>query len=385
MFATALRCFRCGTESAFDAAAYLCPSCGPGGAGEDPGVLDVVYDYAAAGGALRSALERPRQGSAGIFRYLPLLPLARPSSLPLTGGTPLVPAPRLARRLGLAALCLKDETRNPTRCLKDRATAVGVSMAVEQGATAMLCASAGNAAISLAGFCAHLGLECHAFVPADASAERLEWLERFGATVHRSEGSYDRAFDESEEARREHGWYSRNCAFNPFLVEGKKTVSFEIAEQLGWKAPDLVVAPVGDGCTLGAIGKGFRELREMGLLQDLPRLLGAQSSAIRPLVERFSGGPGGGEAEASTRAASIAVREPRNARRVLAEVEASGGTLRAVPDAETAEAQRLLGVEAGVVAEFTSATTLAALLRLADEEDLSTRTAVLVITGGRTD
>lgn len=385
MFATALRCLRCGREHPFDPRAYLCPACGPGGAGEDPGVLDVVYDYAAAGRVLRAALERPRRGSRGVFRYLPLLPLARPAPVPYTGGTPLVTAPRLARRLGLARLYLKDETRNPTRCLKDRATAVGVSMAAAQGARALLCASAGNAAISLAGFCAHQGLESHAFVPAEVSEVRLDWLRRFGAVVHRSEGNYDRAFEESERARREHGWYSRNCAFNPFLVEGKKTVSLEIAEQLGWRAPDLVAAPVGDGCTLGAIGKGFRELREVGLLQDLPRLVGAQSSAVQPLVARFRGGAPEGEPEPATNAASIAVREPRNALRLLGELRESGGVLRAVPDAETSEAQALLACEAGVVAEFTSAAPLAALLRLAREEDLSGKTAVLVVTGGRAD
>lgn len=384
MFATALRCFRCGRESPFEPRAYLCEACGPGGgAGEDPGVLDVVYDYAAAGRALRAALETPRRSSRGVFRYLPLLPLARPAPVPFTGATPLVSAPRLARRLGLARLYLKDETRNPTRCLKDRATAVGVSMAAAQGERAMLCASAGNAAISLAGFCAHQGMEAHAFVPAEASEVRLDWLRRFGATIHRSEGNYDRAFEESERAREEHGWYSRNCAFNPFLVEGKKTVSLEIAEQLAWRAPDLVAAPVGDGCTLGAIGKGFRELRETGFLKEIPRLVGAQSSAVRPMVERFGGGAG--EPEERTRAASIAVREPRNALRLLGELRESGGTLLAVPDAETEEAQRLLAREAGIVAEFTSAVPLAALLRLSREEDLSGQTAVLVVTGGRVD
>jgi threonine synthase len=381
--ATGLRCLRCSAEHPFHPEAYLCPACGPGAAGEDPGVLDVGYDLAAAGEALRRRL-REDGSASGLARWLPLLPVEDLGSLPPAGGTPLVPAPRLAARLGLRALYLKDETRNPTRCLKDRATAVGVALARSLGRDDLVCASAGNAAISLAGFCAQQGLRAHAFVPAGASATRLAWLERFGASVHRSEGDYDQAFDESERAREENGWFSRNCAFNPFLVEGKKTVAFEIAEQLGWRAPDLVVAPVGDGCTLGAAGKGFRELERMGFLDATPRLLGVQAAAIQPLVARFTG-RAAEPAEGRTAAASIAVRRPRNALRLLAELRASGGEMRAVSDPEIAAAQDLLAREAGLVAELTSAATLAGLLRLAAEQDLAGRTAVLMITGGRVD
>lgn len=380
--ATGLRCFRCGGEHAIDPDAYLCTACGPGGGGEDPGVLDVRYDYAAAAPRLRADLSTGGPGE-GMWRYAALLPATPAADLPLTGGTPLVAAPRLARALGIGALLLKDETRNPTRCLKDRATAVAVSMAAGRGGGPMVCASAGNAAISLAGFCAGLGLECHAFVPAQASEVRLDWLRRYGAEVHRSEGNYDQAFAESERMREERGWYSRNCAFNPFLVEGKKTVAFEIAEQLDWRVPDLVVSPVGDGCTLGAVGKGFRELLEVGLVDRIPRLLGVQAEGVRPLVERAAGRRGGGDG--TTRAASIAVGEPRNALRLLAELEASGGSLVAVPDAEMEEAQRRLAREAGLVAELTSAATLAGVARLAAEEDLSDATVVLIVTGGRPD
>ena len=138
----------------------------------------------------------------------------------------------------------------------------------------MYCASAGNAAISLAGFAAHAGLRCHAFVPSYASATRLDWLRRFGAETHVSTGNYDQAFAEAEAAGAGHKWFSRNCAFNPFLVEGKKTCALEIAERL---TPDFLIAPVGDGCTLGAIGKGFREARELGWIDRLPRLIGVQA------------------------------------------------------------------------------------------------------------
>jgi threonine synthase len=375
--AVSLTCLRCGAERPFALDAYLCSVCGQGD-GVDAGIYDVGYDYSAArhGFATMDAAVR-----ADVFRYEPLLPATRPARPMLAaGGTPLVPAPRLARRYGLKELWLKDETANPTRCLKDRATSIALAMAAATGAEALFCASAGNAAISLAGFCAHAGLPCHVWVPARVSDVRMAWLRRFGAEVHVAHGDYDHAFDRSEAEGTSHGWYSRNCAFNPFLVEGKKTLAFEVAEQLG-RVPDLVAAPVGDGCTLAATGKGFRELREMGRTDAVPRLVGVQADGVQPLVRRFHGDGGGRDTD--TCAASIAVRRPRNALRLLRELDLCGGTLLAVPDEETEAARATLARDAGVVCEFTSATTLAALARLADAESLDGKTAVLVITGGR--
>lgn len=384
MFVTGLRCFRCGSVSPAGLEAYLCPNCSPA-ADEDPGILDVQYGYGEARAALLSG-SRVRSDRQDLFRYLPLLPVEAAGHVLPTGWTPLVSAPRLAARVGLKALYLKDDTRNPTRSLKDRATAIGVTRALALGKRAVYCASAGNAAISLAGFSAHAGLECHVYVPSYATETRLTWLRGYGAHVRVSTGNYDQAFDESEKDGAAHGWYSRNCAFNPYLVEGKKTAALEIAEQLGWQVPDLVIAPVGDGCTLGAIGKGFREARLLGLTDRLPRLVGVQAEAVQPLVRRFTGdrsvpAASGGE----TRAASIAVQRPRNALRLLAELRESDGLMLALPDSAIASAQRILAEEAGMVAEFTSAATLAGLLRLAEQESLAGRTAVLTITGGRPD
>ncbi|MBZ5603831.1 MAG: pyridoxal-phosphate dependent enzyme [Acidobacteriia bacterium] len=349
-----------------DPRAYLCPRCG--GDHEDPGIFDVHYDYAAARGQLARR--------ADVFRYLPLLPVRGVGAVLNAGGTAMVEAPRLAKRLGLRALYLKDETRNPTRCLKDRATAIATTLALELGVRDVYCASAGNAAISLAGFAAHAGLRCHVFVPSYASPVRLDWLRRFGAEVHVSKGDYDQAFAEAEEQGKAHGWYSRNCAFNPFLVEGKKTCGLEIAEQV---PADFVVAPVGDGCTLGGIGKGLREAREIGLTDRVPKLIGVQAAGVQPMVARFRGV----QAEAGdTKAASIAVRRPRNALRLMRELRECGGEMIAVSDVQIGEAQRVLAEDAGIVAEFTSAATLAAVESM---ESLRGKTVVLVITGGRPD
>lgn len=357
-----------------DPRAYLCPLCGAGDHHTDPGILDVHYDYAAA------RKEFSWVSRADVFRYLPLLPVRAAAPVLPAGATPLVAAPHLAARLGLDAVYLKDETRNPTRCLKDRATAIGVALALECGAGDVYCASAGNAAISLAGFSAHVGLRCHVFMPSYASATRLDWLQRFGADTRVSSGNYDQAFAEAEQAGAAKGWYSRNCAFNPFLVEGKKTCALEIAEQI---TPDFVVAPVGDGCTLGAIGKGFREAVEMRIMDRLPALIGVQAQGVQPLVSRFHGNAVADNGE--TAAASIAVRRPRNALRLLRELHASQGDMIAVSDQQIEDSHRRLSEQAGLVAEFTSAATLAALAVLAARQSLAGKVAVLVITGGRMD
>lgn len=376
-FARSLRCFRCGQEYPFDPAAYLCPACGD--APDDPGILEVGYDYQAAGDTLRESLAKG--AGRGVFRYQALLPVADDAQGLPAGATPLQHAPRLADRLGVDRLLLKDETRNPTRCLKDRATSVGVTMAQAAGASGVYCASAGNAAISLAGFSAQRGMPCHVYVPHDASRERLRWLEYFGADVVVSAGDYDRAFEEAESDGRQHGWYSRNCAFNPFLVEGKKTVAFEIAEELRWQVPDVVVAPVGDACTLAAIGKGFRELHQLGFTDSVPTLLGVQAEAMQPMVRRYQHSTGADSGDTS--AASINVRRPRNALRLLREMDYCGGDMVAVPDEAIADAHDVLAKDAGAVVEFTSAAVLAGFERRAD--DYRGASVVMVLTGGRVD
>lgn len=398
-FATRLRCLRCGTEHALDLRASLCSVCSTDGI--DHGVLDVLYDLEAAARALRTAPADPR---SDVFRWAPVLPVDAPPVTLWAGGTPLIAAPRLAHSLGIAELWLKDDTRNPTRSLKDRATAIAMAIAHELRASAVYCASQGNAAISLAGFAAQAGLECHVYVPATASETRLRWLRRYGAQVHVVDGTYDEAYAEAEAEGAANGWYSRNCAFNPFLVEGKKTVAWEIREQLGG-VPDVLVAPVGDGCTLAAIGKGFREMRDSGVTKRLPRLIGVQSDTMAPLVSRFTAGTGvgagAGAQDASgasttsrrragthahqSRASSILVGRPRNALRLFAELRESAGELVAVDDTAIERAEDGLAREAGVICEFTTAAGIAGLREIAEREPLAKARVVAVLTGGRVD
>lgn len=382
--ALTLRCLRCTRSFPLTLDAYLCSDCGGGGGADDAGILDVEYPPEAYK-ELRRRVEAGC-GRADVFRWEPLLPVGGAGALTLrAGGTPLVAAPRLAAMTGVGDLLLKNETRNPTASLKDRATAVAVAIGAQLGYTDFYCASAGNAAISLAGFCANLGLGCHVFVPARTPEARLTALRAFGADLTVHPGDYDEAFAESERVGQENGWYSRNCAYNPLLVEGKKTAAFEIAEQLEWDVPDVVVAPVGDGCTLGAIGKGFRQLVDAGLTARVPRLVGVQVPAYDSVVRRFHGDTGSTAPGGDTRAVSIAVRRPRNVRRVLAEVSASGGTVVRADEGAVHEARQTLALRAGVDCEFTSAATLAAVIEHSDELDVRGKRVVLVLTGGRVD
>jgi threonine synthase len=247
---------------------HTCPKCGV------QGILDVQYDYAAIGAKLSRAILAGR--AFNQWRYRELLPISSEAALPhlAVGGTPLYDVPRLAAAVGLHKLFLKDEGRNPTSSFKDRASSVGVLKAQEFGFKIISCASTGNAASSLAGFSAAVGLRSVIFVPQRAPEPKVTQLLIFGATVVRVKGTYENAFELCREACEKFGWYDRNSGTNPFLVEGKKTAGLEIAEQFGAAISDWVVVSVGDGCTIGGIGKGLQEMRRLGFIDRVPRQIG---------------------------------------------------------------------------------------------------------------
>ena len=273
MFATHYRCLICGTEYALDEVEYVCPQHGA------VGTLDVIYDYE----AMRRRVSRDsirRSEWASMWRYLPLLPVRDPALIPPleVGWTPLYHARRLATSHGFEELWLKDDTRNPTGSLKDRASAMAVLRAREQGYETITTASTGNAAAALAGVAASVGLRVVIFVPRSAPEAKLTQLLVYGAEVHLVDGPYDEAFERCLEATEREGWYCRNTGFNPWMTEGKKTAAYEIAEQLGWEAPDAVVVSVGDGSIIGGLHKGFFDLLKLGWTERMPRLVGVQAA-----------------------------------------------------------------------------------------------------------
>ena len=348
---TGLRCVHCGREYDPKDVEYFCPACG-----YHEGILDVVYDYAAIRKVLnRAALAADR--SLSMWRYLPLLPVADASLIPhlQVGWTPLYDAPLLAAELGIARCWVKDEGRNPTASFKDRASAMGVVKALEQKASRITCASTGNAASSLAGFAAAAGISATIFVPERAPEAKVAQLLVYGAEVFSVLGTYDEAWELCMQASAEFGWYNRNCAINPYLIEGKKTVSLELAEQFlaltPGSFPDWVVVSVGDGCTIGGVWKGLREMQCLGMLPRLPRILGVQADGCSPFVVAWREKAGLVPCIADTLADSIAVGHPRNFSKGMNAVSESGGAFVSVSDEEILQSIPMLARMTGVFGE----------------------------------
>jgi threonine synthase len=350
-YLTALRCIHCSREYTPAEVDYFCPACG-----YQDGILDALYDYE----SIRKLLNcspLAANPNYSMWRYLPLLPVSPASQIPHlhVGWTPLYDTPRLASALGIAHCWVKDEGRNSTASFKDRASAIGVVKALERGADRITCASTGNAASSLAGFAAAAGLPATIFVPARAPEAKVAQLLVYGAQVFSVQGTYDEAWELCMQASAEFGWYNRNCAVNPYLIEGKKTVSLELAEQFHTLTPgsfpDWVVVSVGDGCTIGGVWKGLREMYLLGLLPRLPRILGVQSEGCEPFVTAWRNHSPLVPCEANTLADSIAVGHPRNFRKGMNAVLESHGAFISVSDQDILNSIPLLARKAGVFGE----------------------------------
>jgi threonine synthase len=338
------------------------------------------YDY---GPAL---VPQDRLATSTMWRYRDLLPLSDGEvryPLPI-GGTPLLPAPALRQTLGTPRLWLKDETRNPTTSNKDRATALVIEDGLRRGIDTITTASTGNAAVSTAFGAAAAGLRAVIFVSLDCRPEKIAMMTQAGAWVFQVPAGYAAATDLSRDAARTFGWLDRNTGANPVTLEAKKTVAFEVWEQLGRVLPDVVVAPVGDGPTLVALDKGFDELVRCGVAPRRPRLVGVQAEHCQPLVRAWQGRTAG-SAEldpAATAADGIAVLRPAIGDAVLDAVRRDDGAMVAVSEDALADAVGTLARRAGVGAEPAGAAALAG-LEAAVARGMVDRseTTVLLVTG----
>lgn len=337
------KCTKCGRE--FEALPGLTTcSCG--------GILDIRYNY----DYIKSTFSKADLADCGdysMWRYRPFLPV-EPDSAPTplrVGWSPLYRADHLAKALGLKTLYVKDDGQNPTASLKDRASAMAVVKAREAGADTIACSSTGNAASSLAGNAAAAGFRTYIFVPSRAPKGKVAQLMIFGATVVTVDGSYEDTFELSKAAIDKWGWYNRNAAINPYLSEGKKTVTLEIMEQLHWRAPDYIALSVGDGCTIAGAWKGLKDLYAAGFIDSLPKLISVQAEGCCPLNRSIQTGEPWRPMEENTLADSIAVGVPRNADKALAAIRESGGVTVNVSDDEILAAMRLLGRTCGVFGE----------------------------------
>jgi threonine synthase len=346
------------------------------------GILDIIYDY----DWIKANLTREKLAARphDMWRYRELLPIEETTApTPLrVGWSPLYEEPRLAEILGLKQLWVKDDGQNPTASLKDRASAMAVAKAREAGAQVIACSSTGNAASSLAGNAAAAGLQTYIFVPSRAPKGKVAQLMTFGATVISVQGSYEDTFELSRQAIDRWGWYNRNAAINPYLSEGKKTVSLEIAEQLEWKMPDYLAISVGDGCTIAGTWKGLKDLYAIGMIDRLPRLISVQAEGCHPINRAVAENEPWYPMEENTLADSIAVGVPRNADKAIMAIKESNGLVVNVSDQEIMAAQKLLGKTCGVFGEPAGVTGTAGVKKLCEQGILGGNdTVVSVVTG----
>ncbi|NEA33612.1 pyridoxal-phosphate dependent enzyme [Streptomyces sp. SID13031] len=316
-----------------------------------------AYDYG------RSLLPGPDSG-AGMWRYQGLLPRPdEPTSYPLpVGGTPLRAPGELRERLGLPGLWLKDETTGPSASNKDRATALVIDQGLRLGVKAVSTASTGNAAVSTAIGGAAAGMAVIIFVPADCAPAKVELMTAMGASVFRVREGYRAAFDLSRRAAAHFSWLDRCTGVSPLTVEAKKTVSFEVWEQLGARMPDVVVLPVGDGTTLIGAAKGFRELVACGVLAKVPRIIAVQAQGCAPLAWQWHGARAPAQWP-GTVADGIEVPQPVVGDWAIEEVRLADGNFITVTDAEILDAVNLLSDAAQLASEPAGAAAVAGLRR----------------------
>ena len=368
------KCVKCGREYPAAPDITTC-ECG--------GILDVIYDYDYIKTIFTKETLAQREDPT-MWRYRELLPIgedAVPQGLRV-GGSPMYRADNIAAELGIKALYIKDDGINPTASLKDRASAMAVTKAVEAGYDTIACSSTGNAASSLAGNAAKAGLKTYIFVPDRAPKGKIAQLMMFGANLTAVRGTYEETFELSKAAIDKYGWYNRNAAINPYLSEGKKTVAHEICEQLGFKAPDYVAVSVGDGCTIAGVYKGLYDMYKVGLIDKIPRLISVQAAGCCPINTAVATGEPWTPQEENTYADSIAVGVPRNPDKAINAIKDSKGIVVNVTDDEIRDAQRYLAKKAGVFGEPAGVTATAGLMKLSREGRLDPEaTIVSIVTG----
>jgi threonine synthase len=374
MAAHELVCKECGASYPLDAR-YVCESCfGP---------LEVGYDYSELDPA--EARRKIQTGSRGIWRYADFLPFAERPRDPLEPGlTPLVRADRLAERLGLGELWIKNDAANPTHSFKDRVVAVALAKARELGFETVACASTGNLANAVSAHAAAAGLDSYVFVPADLEEQKLLATGVYGTRLVGVRGTYDdvnRLCTELCEARP---WAFVNVNLRPYYSQGSKTLAFETVEQLGWALPDRVVCPIASGSLFTKVGRGFEEWLDLGLVAgELPTFNGAQAAGCSPVATAFREGWDACKPQRpQTIAKSLAIGNPADGPYALDLARRTGGSIDAVTDDEIRGGIRLLAETTGIFTETAGGVTVATLATLAERGDIAPSERVVVyITG----
>jgi threonine synthase len=375
-----LKCLICGKHYRPDEIDYVCPDHG------DEGVLDVIYDYDFISRRF-SKESLLKSNDFSIWRYQPLLPVdPRVAVPPLSiGWTPLYHSPRLSSVLGLKDIWVKDDGRQPTASFKDRASAIAVIKAKEKGAEIITTASTGNAAAALSGLCASMQQANVIFVPETAPQAKIAQLLVFGSRVFLVKGTYDDAFELCLKATRTYGWYNRNSGFNPYMTEGKKTAAYEICEQLDWKAPDCIFVSVGDGCIIGGLHKGLKDLMALRWIDKMPKLMGVQAAGSNYMYAAWKNKEDiltKTPINAQTVADSINAGLPRDRIKALAAVNETDGAFICVEDNDILGAIPELARSTGVFAEPAGAAAYAGLVKAVEQQLVSGDETIVVLNTG---
>jgi threonine synthase len=355
----ALECRECGARYPVEALT-ICEECfGP---------LEPAYDLAAIDGVdFRKHVEA---GPASLWRYEMLLPGG--PDVPRVdlgaGFTPLRPAERLAERLGLERLWIKDDSVNPSNSFKDRVVSVATTMARAFGFEAISCASTGNLANATAAHAAKIGMPCYVFVPDDLERAKILATEAYGAKVVAVRGTYDDVNRLCSEVAETLPWAFVNVNMRPYYAEGSKSLGFEVAEQLGWRLPDHVVVPIASGALMTKIHRAFGELAAIGAVADRPyRISGAQAEGCAPVARAFAANEEDVRpVRPSTIAKSLAIGSPADGRYAIQTARATGGAIDACTEAEVIDGVRLLAETEGVFTETAGGVTIAVLRRLVE-------------------
>jgi len=373
------QCTNCGVKYSPKEVKYLCPKCSKSNSSNLPpkGVLKTIYDYSSLveKGISFSQL---KQNS-----FAELLPINSIKSLPnlRIGNTPLYSIQKVNNDKLSFNLFLKDDSQNPTYSFKDRASAIVSAYAKENSHQTIVTASTGNAGSSLAGICASQNQKVIIIVPESAPIAKLTQILMYGATIIPVKGTYDDAFDLSIEATKEFGWYNRNTAFNPLTIEGKKTVVFELFEQLNFTVPDRIFIPVGDGVIISGVYKGFEDLLKLQLIDEMPTIVAVQSKKSNNLVrniktEKFT------IEKSNTIADSISVDIPRNFYMTKHFLNKYNGEYISVSDEEIISASEILSKNTGLFAEPAAAAAFAGMLTYKDKNVLSDNSSNVVLLTG---
>ena len=375
-----LKCLICGKLHRPEKVDYVCPDHG------DEGILDVIYDYDFISRQF-SKESLLQSNDRSIWRYQPLLPVDPQVPVPnlSIGWTPLYHTPHLSSNLGLKTVWVKDDGRQPTASFKDRASAIAVVKASEIGAEIITTASTGNAAAALSGLCASMQQANVIFVPETAPQAKIAQLLVFGSRVFLVKGTYNVAFELCLKATRTYGWYNRNTGFNPYMTEGKKTAAYEICEQLGWEAPDRIFVSVGDGCIIGGLHKGLKDLLALGWIDKMPKLMGVQAAGSNYIYAAWKNKEDiltKPPINAETAADSISADLPRDRIKALAAVNETGGAFVCVEDDDILKAIPELARSSGVFAEPAGAAAYAGLVKAVKLQLVSGDEVIVVLNTG---